>query len=94
MKQHKHIIATLLLILFSCMQFVDLHVVGHDADDIDCELCVIASQNLDNNFVSTALTTVPEVILVPIDTSISVYVNPYVETTSSYFFLNKAPPTV
>lgn len=94
MKSHRHIVATLLLILFSCMQLVDLHAVGHDASDTDCKICVIAAQNLDSNCTSIAITSIPEAILVPADTIISVYVSPCIERPSSYFFLNKAPPIV
>ncbi|KAA1246300.1 hypothetical protein [Aquimarina sp. RZ0] len=95
MQSNKHIIASVLLILFSFMQLVDLHKVSHDADDIDCKLCKLASENLDNDdFLSTTIVCLDDIIQIPADTAISHYKDQYIDAYSSFSFLNKAPPAV
>ncbi|GAA3518681.1 hypothetical protein GCM10022393_35990 [Aquimarina addita] len=92
MKSHRHIIATLLLVVFSCIQLLDLHSIGHDADHTDCKICVLASENLNSDFTSVAIFDFSEIVRISTNHIASHYVTPFIGVSSSYFFLNKAPP--
>lgn len=96
MKSNRHIVASLLLFLFSCMQLVDLHVVDHDATDEDCKLCQLAQENLDDDddFVPVIFIESPTVVMLPFDRVQTNYMDTYLTTEAYYSFLNKAPPVV
>jgi len=95
MKSNKrHIIATVLLILFSIIQLSDLHVVGHDDNDIDCEICQLAPENLDDNFIPTDVVETPKVASIPLDRIQINTFDIYFDRETYYSFLNKAPPVV
>ncbi|MDH7446232.1 hypothetical protein [Aquimarina sp. 2201CG14-23] len=94
MKSNKHIIASVFLILFSFMQLADLHAVDHDANDMDCKICQLASENLDDDFVSVDFTEIPKVVIIPVDRIQINNVDTYSNSESHYSFLNKAPPVV
>ncbi len=92
MKSSRPIIASIFLALFSFIQLADLHVLDHDANDIDCTICQLASENHNDDFVSSDIITIPCVIAVPADIVRSTYEQQYFDTTLDYSLLNKAPP--
>ncbi len=93
MKSNKHIIASAFLILFSLMQLVDLHSVNHDdANDADCEICKLASENIDNDFVSGNITYSADIKSIPTKNILINYKDLYIDSYISFSFLNKAPP--
>lgn len=95
MNSNKHTIAWILLIFFSCMQLVDVHKIGHDDDDDqNCEICTLASENLNSDFLPTAILCLPDIIQIPADIIITHYKNQYINSYRSFPFLNKAPPIV
>ncbi|MHA7056826.1 hypothetical protein ACWGOQ_0006375 [Aquimarina sp. M1] len=94
MKFNKHIVASIFLILFSFIQLADLHVVGHDANDIDCKICKLASENLDDDFVSVDSIEIPKEIIIPVDLVRINTFDTYFDKHERYSFLNKAPPVV
>ncbi|SEK82656.1 hypothetical protein SAMN04487910_1227 [Aquimarina amphilecti] len=90
----RHIISTALLILFSFIQLSDLHIVGHDDNDVDCEMCQLAPENLDDNFIPIDSIETPKVVSIPLD---QIQINSfdiYFDRETYYSFLNKAPPVV
>ncbi|MBG6133174.1 hypothetical protein IWQ47_004492 [Aquimarina sp. EL_43] len=92
MKFNRQILASIFLVLFGIIQLADLHIVGHDADDIDCSLCKFTSDHHNDNFTSADTVTVPEAVHVPADIVRATYVNRYFDSSAAYNFLNKAPP--
>jgi len=94
MKFNRHIVASVLLVLFSCMQLVDLHALDHDADEEDCKLCQLAPENLDDDFVPVIFIETPAVVVLPFDCVQTNYLGTYLNTDTHYSFLNKAPPVV
>ncbi|WP_378179920.1 hypothetical protein [Aquimarina sp. SS2-1] len=89
---NRHIIASIFLILFSFMQLADLHVVSHDVNDVDCELCLIASENLEDNFIPVNSIEIPKEVIVPVDHIQITYTKVNYGINTHYSFLNKAPP--
>ncbi|WP_299435679.1 hypothetical protein [uncultured Aquimarina sp.] len=92
MKFNKHIIASVFLIFFSFIQLADLHAVGHDANDMDCKICQLASENIDDDFTSTDIIELPKSIIIPSDVVKNYYQKQYVDSSTKFSFLNKAPP--
>ncbi|WP_103069181.1 hypothetical protein [Aquimarina sediminis] len=91
MKFNRQILASIFLVLFGIILLADLHIVGHDADDIDCSLCKFTSDHNDD-FTSEDIVVTPVVVQVPADIVRTTYVNRYFGSSTSYTFLNKAPP--
>ncbi len=94
MKSNRHIVASVFLILFSFIQLTDLHAVSHDVDDIDCKICQLASEGIDDDFSSLDVLVIPKVISIPLDASKINYENQYFDSSTKFFFLNKAPPLI
>ncbi|WP_298547070.1 hypothetical protein [uncultured Aquimarina sp.] len=93
MKTNKrHIIASVFLIVFSLIQVLDLHALSHDANDLDCKICQLASENLDDDFVSVDTTEIPKEIIIPEDRIKINNSDTYFDREAHYSFLNKAPP--
>ncbi|WP_109436347.1 hypothetical protein [Aquimarina sp. AU119] len=92
MKSNRHIVASIFLILFSFIQLADLHVLGHDANDIDCNVCQMVSENPNDGYISTEIIEIPSVITIPANVVRIKYVQQYFDYSSKYSFLNKAPP--
>ena len=94
MKSYKNIIAILLLSLFSCMQLIDLHSLSHDIEDLDCQICKLISEDLNNDFLSQEI---PETLVAtpifPKIISIN-YVAPTINDFLHQSFLNKPPPAL
>ncbi len=93
MKSGRNIIASILLVLFSFMQLADLHVLDHDTNDVDCSICQLALENHSDGYTSVDIVETPCVITIPADVVRSNYEQRYFDTSISYSFLNKAPPT-
>lgn len=93
MKFNKQILASVFLVLFGILQLADLHIVGHDADDIDCSLCKFTSDHHNDDFTSVDTISIPEIIQIPADAVRTAYKSRYFGSTNAYSFLNKAPPT-
>ncbi|WP_405209027.1 hypothetical protein [Aquimarina sp. LLG6339-5] len=91
---NRHIIATVLLIFFSFIQLSDLHIVGHDDNEVDCEMCQLAPENLDDNFISIGVVETPKVVSIPVDRIQINSFDIYFDRETNYSFLNKAPPVV
>jgi len=94
MKSNRHIVASVLLVIFSCMQLVDLHAVDHDANDDDCKLCQLAPESMDDDFVPVVPLEIPAVVILPFDSVQTNYIDTCLTTETHYSFLNKAPPVV
>ncbi len=92
MKSNRHSIASIFLILFSFIQLADLHVLGHDANDIDCTVCQMISENPNDGYISIEVIEIPSVITIPANVVRINYVQQYFDYSSKYSFLNKAPP--
>jgi len=95
MKSNRHIIATVLLVLFSFLQLVDLHSIDHaDANDDDCKICKLSSETFDDDFSAVDVIDIPALITLPIDQVTIDYSNQYICSYLGFSFLNKAPPRV
>ncbi|WP_299259349.1 hypothetical protein [uncultured Aquimarina sp.] len=93
MKTNKrHIIASVFLIVFSLIQVLDLHALSHDANDLECKICQLAAENLDDNFVSVDFIETPKEIILPSDHIQINNITIYFDRETHYSFLNKAPP--
>ncbi len=92
MKSNRHIIASILLVLFSFMQLADLHVLDHDANDVDCNICQLASENHSDDYIGVDIVETPCVITIPADVVRATYEQRYFYSSVNYSFLNKAPP--
>ncbi|AXT61975.1 hypothetical protein D1816_16965 [Aquimarina sp. AD10] len=92
MKSSRHIIASIFLMIFSFIQLADLHVLDHDANDVDCTICQFASQDHNDDFISAEIVMLPDAVIIPADVVRSTYENRYFKTNKNHSFLNKAPP--
>lgn len=92
MNAYRHIIASFLFVIFSCIQLADLHVLDHDANDTDCDICLIASQNHLDTFIPSETTIVPDTIFISVDVVISYRINPFINSDYYNTLRNKAPP--
>ncbi len=92
MKSNRHIIASIFLVMFSFIQLADLHVLDHDANDIDCTICQFASQDQNNEFVNSETVEIPNAICIPADIVRISYEQKYFDSSNKHSFLNKAPP--
>ena len=94
MKNNQRIIASIFLILFSCIQIADLHVVSHDANDIDCNICQFALDQHDDDFDYTCQLEIPDATICISDTSNSFYKSRFVNDYIYFSLQNKAPPVL
>jgi hypothetical protein len=93
MKFNRQILASIFLVLFGIIQLADLHIVSHDAEDIDCSLCKFTTDHHTDDFTASSIVTTPNVVQVPADIVRTTYLNQYFGSSITYSFLNKAPPT-
>ncbi|QKX04612.1 hypothetical protein HN014_06695 [Aquimarina sp. TRL1] len=93
MNVHKHIITSLLLLLFGAMQLGELHVLDHASDDSDCMVCeYVSGQNHNDFFVLVEEVSVPETIDIPAESAVYISLNTTVKTITFSKLHNKAPP--
>ncbi len=92
MKSNRHIIASIFLVMFSFIQLADLHVFDHDANDLDCNVCQLVSENQNDGYIGADIIEIPCVIAIPADVVRSSYEQKYFDSSNNYSFLNKAPP--
>ncbi|MBQ4819852.1 hypothetical protein [Aquimarina sp. MMG016] len=92
MKSKRHIIASIFLIVFSFMQLADLHVLDHDANDVDCTICLLALDHQDLDYIPSEIVTIPEINIIPSEIVRSTYVSKYFGSSLDYSLSNKAPP--
>ena len=93
MKSKRPIVASIFLAVFCLIQLADLHVLNHDANDADCQICLLTSDKQDDGFLPTEITKAPCIITIPADVVRSNYEQHYFTASIDYSFLNKAPPT-
>lgn len=93
MKSNRHIIASILLVMFSFIQLADLHVFDHDSDDVDCKICLLASENQNDGYIGVEILKAPCVIAIPTNVVRTTYEQRYFDSSNNYSFLNKAPPS-
>ncbi|MBP2831170.1 hypothetical protein J8281_03130 [Aquimarina sp. U1-2] len=94
MKSIRPIIATIFLAIFSLIQFVDLHVFDHEANDVDCQLCQMTSEDTkDDGYLNVDSIEIPSIITIPSNVVRNSYEQHYFDSPTQYLFFNKAPPT-
>ncbi|TYP77005.1 hypothetical protein [Aquimarina intermedia] len=92
MLANKNIIASLLLVFFSCIQIADLHALDHEVDDVDCKICQFAADQKAESYLPSQDIGVPQTLdvytgVLPLQYHVVVYTN-----TSFDNLQNKAPP--
>lgn len=92
MKSSRPIIASIFLVLFSFIQLADLHVLDHDANDLDCKICQLTSENQNDGYVGAVIVEAPCIIIIPADVVRSNYEQRYFDSSVTYSLHNKAPP--
>ena len=94
MNTRKRIIAFLLLLVFGCMQLVDLHQLDHEHDDSECELCQVFSHDLTKDYYTFVAAYEVKRFHIPsvLHTS-TFYTTPYIQGDNIVGFFNKPPPS-
>ncbi len=78
--------------IFSIIQLADLHIVGHDANDIECHICQLSIDNSSDGFLTPEVISITTPIEIPIDTVVLKHTVSFVYSTTLFNYNNKAPP--